>query len=291
MTSGGYVGLSIATLLSQHHKVTAVDIIPEKVDMINNRNQNKIKGFVVSDSVVLYSDNSDCKTLSELMDLIIELCREEFNQNSILIRGAIAKGNFARIPAEELHNLKKQLIVGDAYVEAYGMEDSFKSTGIRLSDEVHQDIINAGLNRDIVEETVDNGKYYILRYLSIDYLLETEGVFKEFIQAAKKSGWMRPTAAACDMRDLVISGIAIGMVATGILLNRLFGFRFIFLLCLVKQTKLLFCRFRLLTGWGKLLFAQQSEQLVHIPNLIREQPDCFLELCDVSILFCTVGGL
>lgn len=33
----GYVGLSIATLLSQRHQVTAVDIIPEKVDMINNR--------------------------------------------------------------------------------------------------------------------------------------------------------------------------------------------------------------------------------------------------------------
>lgn len=33
----GYVGLSIATLLAQHHKVTAVDIVPEKVEMINNR--------------------------------------------------------------------------------------------------------------------------------------------------------------------------------------------------------------------------------------------------------------
>jgi len=33
----GYVGLSIATLLSQHHKVYAVDIVPEKVDLINNR--------------------------------------------------------------------------------------------------------------------------------------------------------------------------------------------------------------------------------------------------------------
>ena len=33
----GYVGLSIATLLSQHHKVYAVDIIPEKVEMINSR--------------------------------------------------------------------------------------------------------------------------------------------------------------------------------------------------------------------------------------------------------------
>ena len=33
----GYVGLSIATLLSQHHHVTAVDVIPEKVEKINNR--------------------------------------------------------------------------------------------------------------------------------------------------------------------------------------------------------------------------------------------------------------
>ena len=32
----GYVGLSIATLLSQHHEVMAVDIIPEKVELINH---------------------------------------------------------------------------------------------------------------------------------------------------------------------------------------------------------------------------------------------------------------
>ena len=33
----GYVGLSIATLLSQHHHVTAVDVIPEKVAKLNNK--------------------------------------------------------------------------------------------------------------------------------------------------------------------------------------------------------------------------------------------------------------
>ena len=33
----GYVGLSIATLLSQHHKVTAIDVIREKVELINRR--------------------------------------------------------------------------------------------------------------------------------------------------------------------------------------------------------------------------------------------------------------
>lgn len=33
----GYVGLSMATLLSQKHQVTAVDVIPEKVEKIHNR--------------------------------------------------------------------------------------------------------------------------------------------------------------------------------------------------------------------------------------------------------------
>ena len=33
----GYVGLSVATLLAQHHKVWAVDVIPEKVEKINRR--------------------------------------------------------------------------------------------------------------------------------------------------------------------------------------------------------------------------------------------------------------
>ena len=33
----GYVGLSIATLLAQHHHVTAVDVVPEKVEKLNNK--------------------------------------------------------------------------------------------------------------------------------------------------------------------------------------------------------------------------------------------------------------
>ena len=33
----GYVGLSMATLLAQHHEVIAVDVIPEKVDLLNNK--------------------------------------------------------------------------------------------------------------------------------------------------------------------------------------------------------------------------------------------------------------
>lgn len=65
----GYVGLSIATLLSQHHQVTAVDIVPEKVEMINNRKspiqddyiekylaEKKLNLTATLDAKVAYSD-------------------------------------------------------------------------------------------------------------------------------------------------------------------------------------------------------------------------------------------
>ena len=41
----GYVGLSLATLLAQHNHVTAVDVIPEKVDLINRR-KSPIQGVM-----------------------------------------------------------------------------------------------------------------------------------------------------------------------------------------------------------------------------------------------------
>ena len=44
----GYVGLSIATLLAQHHEVTSVDIVQERVDMVN-RKQSPIQDDYIED--------------------------------------------------------------------------------------------------------------------------------------------------------------------------------------------------------------------------------------------------
>lgn len=64
----GYVGLSIATLLAQHHKVTAVDVIPEKVEKINNRispiQDEYIEKFIADREIIPQvgegiADNSD----------------------------------------------------------------------------------------------------------------------------------------------------------------------------------------------------------------------------------------
>ena len=57
----GYVGLSIATLLSRHHQVTAVDIVPEKVEMINNR-----KSPIQDDYIEKYLEEKDSNLTATL---------------------------------------------------------------------------------------------------------------------------------------------------------------------------------------------------------------------------------
>ena len=71
----GYVGLSIATLLSQHHEVTAVDIIPEKVDMINNRRSpivdREIEDFLANKKLNLHATLDAEKAYSEAEYVVI----------------------------------------------------------------------------------------------------------------------------------------------------------------------------------------------------------------------------
>jgi len=68
----GYVGLSIATLLSQHHKVYAVDIIPEKVEMINNR-----RSPIQDDYIEKYLAEKELD-LTATLDAKIAYCAADF---------------------------------------------------------------------------------------------------------------------------------------------------------------------------------------------------------------------
>ncbi len=70
----GYVGLSIATLLSQHNHVTAVDIIPEKVDLINNRKspiQDEYIEKYLAEKVLDLTATLDGKTAYKNADFIV----------------------------------------------------------------------------------------------------------------------------------------------------------------------------------------------------------------------------
>ena len=68
----GYVGLSIATLLAQHNDVTAVDVIPQKVEMINHR-----KSPIQDDYIEKYlGDSNLLPHVGEALDKSPSLCRE-----------------------------------------------------------------------------------------------------------------------------------------------------------------------------------------------------------------------
>lgn len=64
----GYVGLSIATLLAQHHHVTAVDVIPEKVDLINQR-----KSPIQDEYIEKYLSGQDAEGNAITLDLTATL--------------------------------------------------------------------------------------------------------------------------------------------------------------------------------------------------------------------------
>ena len=182
----------------------------DKKNSDKKNSDSKINGYIVSDSVILYSEDDSKDSLEALIKLTREICEKEFIENSILIRGAIEKGEFDKVPAEELPDLEKGLIVGEAYIKAYLVEDSgsVKAMGVILSEDVYEDIkdildpnitkdiedikdiLNPNITKDIVEEKKDK-KYYLLRYINVDFLCKDNlKNFITFITLAKESKWL-----------------------------------------------------------------------------------------------------
>ena len=148
-----------------------------------------IEGFVVSDSLLLYTKDDKPGSLSRLLELTRSICEAEFTDNGILLRGAIAKGEFDYIPGIELSSLRKQLIVGQAYVEAYMLESSVKTIGVILSESVYKDIIDNGISITTTEEVIDKDSYYVFIYLTIDFLFQ-EVNLRQFVSKAEDAKWL-----------------------------------------------------------------------------------------------------
>lgn len=145
-----------------------------------NSEYKKLQGYIVSDSFVINSTDASEESLEELLGLVKRICEQEFAKNGILLRGGIAKGDFDKLEAKELSTLRKGLIVGQAYVDAYLLEGSAKLIGISLSKEVYEDVNNIGqFCSDLFKETLDGSSIYVFRYLTIDFLLNRENLKKD----------------------------------------------------------------------------------------------------------------
>jgi hypothetical protein len=153
--------------------------------------EQNLKGYIVSDSLIINTKDTSLIALNVLLDIIVAICRDEFSKNSVLIRGAIAKGEFDKLEAKELGTLEKGLIVGQAYVDAYLLEGSVKTLGIVLSNETYEDIQRLIISHQYIfaEEIVTGEKHFFLRYLSIEYLMSNMNI-KKFVNLAIESKWL-----------------------------------------------------------------------------------------------------
>ena len=128
----GYVGLSIATLLSQHHQVTAVDIIPEKVDMINNR-----KSPIQDDYIEKYLAEKELN-LTATLDAKAAYSDADYNPDAIMvIKSTIPVGYTASV--REKFNSKNIIFSPEFLRESKALYDNLYPSriivGTDLSDE------------------------------------------------------------------------------------------------------------------------------------------------------------
>ena len=148
-----------------------------------------INGYIVSDSVIVYTNNDKPEALQELMDYVIEVCKRSFVEQSILFRCGIAKGSFNHLSAYSFENLQKGLIVGQAYIDAYLLENQAKVSAIIVDANVARDI-EEHTSHSVFETKGKNGSTcHLVKWANIDLPLDNTNL-KKFLKLAKKSEWL-----------------------------------------------------------------------------------------------------
>lgn len=157
----------------------------------NYQNQENINGFIVSDSIIVHTINTDSSSLKLLLDFIVNIYKKAFVEKGILLRGAIAKGCYEQLSTYSFSNLQKGLIVGQAYINAYTLESSYKGSLIMFKEDVKEDILELTDYASSLCEVgyLNNDAIYSLKWADISYLLIDENLNK-FIRLAIEANWL-----------------------------------------------------------------------------------------------------
>lgn len=194
----GYVGLSLAVLLSQQNKVTAVDVIPEKVDMINNRKSpiqdDYIEEYLAEKELGLtatldgrsaYSDADivivaaptnydpvknyfDTRHVEEVIDLVLEVNPDA----TIIIKSTIPVGYTRSLYVKYLEKGVKKLNLL--------FSPEFLRESKALYDNLYPSRIIVGIPKMIEGETKENEA--IAALADIDHLTQMAHKFAELLQ-------------------------------------------------------------------------------------------------------------
>ncbi len=153
------------------------------------RKQELIKAMLASDSVIVYTLEQAPEELDLLLQFSLTLMREIFEEDSNLLRGAIAKGGFMEVRNPGTRNFKETLMVGQAYISAYTLEGQYKTSTLQMHRDVANDIATWFGQKKYPVDLVDpEAGVYSLRWGDTDYIADP-GRLAQFIRMATASAW------------------------------------------------------------------------------------------------------
>lgn len=161
---------------------------------LNLKNDNKIKGRTFSDSIIIHSLGESNEELQKILNFLIHLYRRSVTMCDLPLRGGLAFGEYDDIRAVEFENLRKGLIVGTAFIDAYLLESSNYIKGSKL---IFGQNVNLKIERELhgiqtqkIKTTKDGKTLYELKWGDIIYLTERNyETLNKLIDLATKSNW------------------------------------------------------------------------------------------------------
>ena len=214
----GYVGLSLATLLSQYNEVVALDIIPEKVDMINNRispiNDEFIEeyfkekelnlkatldyeyAFYDADYIIIstptnYDDNNNYFDTSSVEDIINKVINMNI-KTTMVVKSTIPVGFIKSI--KEKYNIDNIMFSPEFLREGRALYDNLYPSRIIVGEKSKRAenfaklLVNSSLNKDVTVKYMDSTEAEAVKLFANTYLALRVAYFNELDTYAELKG-------------------------------------------------------------------------------------------------------
>lgn len=164
-------------------------------ESLGYNSDTSMSGRTFSDSILVHTTDNTDQSLLKLLKFLVRIYRKSLTECGLPLRGGISVGEFDDIPMTEFRNLRKGLVVGKAFIDAFMLEanSGIKGSKIVFMQEVNlkirhigQEYVTKPLRKDALNRNI-----YELKWADIVFLVENNYQnLKKFVDLATDSRWL-----------------------------------------------------------------------------------------------------